>query len=106
MSGTMLMDISSYVDHLLCLPVFCKAAPMSVYRLERIYMTHLFVSQKRMCLFPPSPHTYVCTNYGPTIRIQEKANEKKCTQVLWLYGPDHQVNHADPLVQAFPADMQ
>lgn len=30
-------------------------------------------------------------NYGPTIRIQEKASEKNCTQVLWLYGPDHQI---------------
>ncbi|EEZ98004.1 branched-chain-amino-acid aminotransferase, cytosolic [Tribolium castaneum] len=31
------------------------------------------------------------SNYGPTIRVQSTANSKGRQQVLWLYGPDHQV---------------
>lgn len=31
------------------------------------------------------------SNYGPTIRVQNKAIQKGRQQVLWLYGPDHQV---------------
>lgn len=31
------------------------------------------------------------SNYGPTIRVQNKAIEKGRQQVLWLYGPDHQI---------------
>ncbi|XP_030767374.1 branched-chain-amino-acid aminotransferase, cytosolic [Sitophilus oryzae] len=33
----------------------------------------------------------VGSNYGPTIRAQKKANQKGLQQVLWLYGPDHQI---------------
>ena len=32
------------------------------------------------------------SNYGPTIQIQKKAIEKKCDQVLWLLGENHQVH--------------
>ena len=40
--------------------------------------------------------TYVCCmtsyrNYGPTIRVADKASEMGLTQVLWLYGPEHMV---------------
>ncbi|KAK4881017.1 hypothetical protein RN001_004336 [Aquatica leii] len=31
------------------------------------------------------------SNYGPTIRVQNKAAKKGCQQVLWLYGDDHQL---------------
>lgn len=31
------------------------------------------------------------SNYGPTIRVQSRAIKKGYQQVLWLYGPDHQV---------------
>lgn len=31
------------------------------------------------------------SNYGPTIRVQNKALQKGLQQVLWLYGPDHQL---------------
>ncbi|XP_074041796.1 branched chain amino acid transaminase isoform X2 [Leptinotarsa decemlineata] len=31
------------------------------------------------------------SNYGPTIRIQSKANKRGYQQVLWLYGPQHYV---------------
>ncbi|CAG9770259.1 unnamed protein product [Ceutorhynchus assimilis] len=31
------------------------------------------------------------SNYGPTIRVQKRALEKGRQQVLWLYGPDHQI---------------
>lgn len=30
-------------------------------------------------------------NYGPTVRIQSQANRKGHQQVLWLYGPEHQL---------------
>ncbi|XP_074075898.1 branched-chain-amino-acid aminotransferase, mitochondrial isoform X2 [Macrotis lagotis] len=30
-------------------------------------------------------------NYGPTVFMQEAANREGCEQVLWLYGPDHQL---------------
>ncbi|XP_062944798.1 branched-chain-amino-acid aminotransferase, mitochondrial isoform X2 [Cynocephalus volans] len=30
-------------------------------------------------------------NYGPTVLVQEEAQKKGCEQVLWLYGPDHQL---------------
>ncbi|XP_015977999.1 branched-chain-amino-acid aminotransferase, mitochondrial [Rousettus aegyptiacus] len=30
-------------------------------------------------------------NYGPTVFVQREANKKGCDQVLWLYGPDHQL---------------
>ncbi|XP_035315869.1 branched-chain-amino-acid aminotransferase, mitochondrial isoform X1 [Cricetulus griseus] len=30
-------------------------------------------------------------NYGPTVAVQQTAQEKGCEQVLWLYGPDHQL---------------
>ncbi|XP_023363660.1 branched-chain-amino-acid aminotransferase, mitochondrial isoform X6 [Otolemur garnettii] len=30
-------------------------------------------------------------NYGPTVFVQEEAKKKGCEQVLWLYGPDHQL---------------
>ncbi|XP_053462448.1 branched-chain-amino-acid aminotransferase, mitochondrial isoform X2 [Nycticebus coucang] len=30
-------------------------------------------------------------NYGPTVLVQEEAKKKGCEQVLWLYGPDHQL---------------
>lgn len=33
-----------------------------------------------------------CTrNYGPTVFVQQEAKKKGCEQVLWLYGPDHQL---------------
>ncbi|XP_066251328.1 branched-chain-amino-acid aminotransferase, cytosolic [Euwallacea similis] len=31
------------------------------------------------------------SNYGPTIRVHNQALQKGRQQVLWLYGPDHQV---------------
>lgn len=30
-------------------------------------------------------------NYGPTVFVQQEAKKKGCEQVLWLYGPDHQL---------------
>ncbi|XP_058136525.1 branched-chain-amino-acid aminotransferase, mitochondrial isoform X2 [Dasypus novemcinctus] len=30
-------------------------------------------------------------NYGPTVLVQLEAQKKGCEQVLWLYGPDHQL---------------
>ncbi|ELK18565.1 Branched-chain-amino-acid aminotransferase, mitochondrial [Pteropus alecto] len=30
-------------------------------------------------------------NYGPTVFVQQEAKKKGCQQVLWLYGPDHQL---------------
>lgn len=30
-------------------------------------------------------------NYGPTVFVQQEAKNKGCEQVLWLYGPDHQL---------------
>lgn len=30
-------------------------------------------------------------NYGPTVVVQQEAQKKGCEQVLWLYGPDHQL---------------
>ncbi|XP_076987349.1 branched-chain-amino-acid aminotransferase, mitochondrial isoform X1 [Tamandua tetradactyla] len=30
-------------------------------------------------------------NYGPTVFVQQEAQKKGCEQVLWLYGPDHQL---------------
>ncbi|KAM5237406.1 branched-chain-amino-acid aminotransferase, mitochondrial isoform 2-T2 [Ctenodactylus gundi] len=34
----------------------------------------------------PSPR-----NYGPTVLVQQEAQKRGCEQVLWLYGPDHQL---------------
>ena len=31
------------------------------------------------------------SNYAPTIHVQKEAASKGLQQVLWLYGPDHQV---------------
>lgn len=31
------------------------------------------------------------SNYAPTIHVQKEASNKGLQQVLWLYGPDHQV---------------
>lgn len=31
------------------------------------------------------------SNYAPTIHVQKEAAAKGLQQVLWLYGPDHQV---------------
>ncbi|XP_050294258.1 branched-chain-amino-acid aminotransferase, cytosolic [Anthonomus grandis grandis] len=31
------------------------------------------------------------SNYGPTIRVQSKANQRGRQQVLWLYGPERQI---------------
>ncbi|XKL61311.1 hypothetical protein PGB90_008368 [Kerria lacca] len=31
------------------------------------------------------------SNYGPTIHVQQKAENAGCQQVLWLYGPDEQL---------------
>lgn len=31
------------------------------------------------------------SNYGPTIQVQQEANDKGLQQVLWLYGEDHQI---------------
>lgn len=31
------------------------------------------------------------SNYGPTIHVQKEAASKGLQQVLWLYGPDHQL---------------
>uniref|UniRef100_A0A8C5L1H7 Branched-chain-amino-acid aminotransferase n=1 Tax=Jaculus jaculus TaxID=51337 RepID=A0A8C5L1H7_JACJA len=30
-------------------------------------------------------------NYGPTVAVQKEAQKQGCEQVLWLYGPDHQL---------------
>uniref|UniRef100_G1U0T4 Branched-chain-amino-acid aminotransferase, mitochondrial n=1 Tax=Oryctolagus cuniculus TaxID=9986 RepID=G1U0T4_RABIT len=30
-------------------------------------------------------------NYGPTVYVQREAQKRGCEQVLWLYGPDHQL---------------
>ncbi|XP_078215499.1 branched-chain-amino-acid aminotransferase, mitochondrial isoform X2 [Callithrix jacchus] len=30
-------------------------------------------------------------NYGPTVLVQQEASRRGCEQVLWLYGPDHQL---------------
>lgn len=31
------------------------------------------------------------SNYAPTVRVQSHANKKGLQQVLWLYGPEHQL---------------
>jgi len=31
------------------------------------------------------------SNYAPTIAVQAEAAQRNCQQVLWLYGPDHEV---------------
>lgn len=31
------------------------------------------------------------SNYAPTIQVQKDAHSKGLQQVLWLYGPDHQL---------------
>lgn len=31
------------------------------------------------------------SNYAPTIHVQKEACQKGLQQVLWLYGPDHQL---------------
>lgn len=31
------------------------------------------------------------SNYAPTIHVQKEASQKGFQQVLWLYGPDHQL---------------
>ena len=36
-----------------------------------------------VCFFP--------RNYGPTIRVQKVAESKGCTQVLWLFGDNHEL---------------
>lgn len=33
-------------------------------------------------------------NYGPTVFVQKEAKKRGCEQVLWLYGPDHQLTEA------------
>uniref|UniRef100_A0A4X1VUQ6 Branched-chain-amino-acid aminotransferase n=1 Tax=Sus scrofa TaxID=9823 RepID=A0A4X1VUQ6_PIG len=33
-------------------------------------------------------------NYGPTVFVQKEAKKKGCEQVLWLYGPDHELTEA------------
>ena len=33
-------------------------------------------------------------NYGPTVLVQQEAQKKGCEQVLWLYGPDHELTEA------------
>ncbi|KAM4800660.1 branched-chain-amino-acid aminotransferase, mitochondrial isoform X3 [Urocitellus parryii] len=34
-------------------------------------------------------------NYGPTVLLQQEAQKKGCEQVLWLYGPDHQLTEGE-----------
>lgn len=36
------------------------------------------------------------SNYGPTIHVQKEAASKGLQQVLWLYGPDHEVTEVSP----------
>lgn len=36
------------------------------------------------------------SNYGPTIHVQKEAASKGLQQVLWLYGPDHEVTEVGP----------
>lgn len=31
------------------------------------------------------------SNYAPTIHVQKEASKQGLQQVLWLYGPDHQL---------------
>lgn len=31
------------------------------------------------------------SNYAPTIHVQKEAASKGLQQVLWLYGPDHEL---------------
>lgn len=31
------------------------------------------------------------SNYAPTLLVQEEAKKKGCQQVLWLFGPDHEL---------------
>lgn len=35
------------------------------------------------------------SNYGPTIHVQKEAASKGLQQVLWLYGPDHEVTEVN-----------
>lgn len=39
----------------------------------------------------PSLNKLSSRNYGPTVAVQQEAQKKGCEQVLWLYGPDHQL---------------
>lgn len=39
----------------------------------------------------PSVTRLPSRNYGPTVAVQLEAQKKGCEQVLWLYGPDHQL---------------
>lgn len=36
-------------------------------------------------------HLLSARNYGPTVLVQQEAKKRGCEQVLWLYGPDHQL---------------
>lgn len=33
----------------------------------------------------------LCSNYGPTIAVQNEAMKKGCQQVLWLYGEEEEI---------------
>lgn len=37
------------------------------------------------------------SNYGPTIRVHNQALQRGRQQVLWLYGPDHQITEVGPM---------
>lgn len=39
----------------------------------------------------PSVTRLPSRNYGPTVAVQREAQKRGCEQVLWLYGPDHQL---------------
>lgn len=38
-------------------------------------------------IFLPS----LCSNYGPTIAVQNEAVNRGCQQVLWLYGEEEEI---------------
>ena len=33
----------------------------------------------------------VCSNYAPTLHVNQRAEQEGCGQVLWLYGEDEKL---------------
>ena len=71
---------------------FCIACPVGPYYKTGFNAVSLKAETELVRAWPGGVGAYkVGSNYGPTVLAQKRALDEGFQQVLWLFGPDHQI---------------
>eukprot|EP00501_MAST-03F_sp_TOSAG23-6_P001628 GSMAST32.ASY1.ANO1.1695.1 assembled CDS len=82
----------SFTIHSLHTKLFCIMCPVGPYFTDGIKPVHLLADERNVRAWPGGTgDVKIGGNYASTISPQTKATEDGYSQILWLFGDDHQV---------------